>query len=192
MNNLPTTTEQHSLISQNIYITGTDRNSGKSIIMLAIMEMLTGYAGKVGFFRPIIHSGDHQDDLIQFITHRYQPDIPYEAMYGCKSSHAHELVANQHYDDLLKIILGKYRALKSQCDLILCIGSDYRNGDSIFEFDFNAEVANNLDCQIMPVMHGADQDNIQILNNLAVNNQKITGGNKWSKSNIVDTQKRPI
>ena len=135
--------------------------------MLAIMEMLTGYAGKVGFFRPIIHSGDHQDDLIQFITHRYQPDIPYEAMYGCKSSHAHELVANQHYDDLLKIILGKYRALKSQCDLILCIGSDYRNGDSIFEFDFNAEVANNLDCQIMPVMHGADQDNIQILNNLA-------------------------
>ena len=131
------------------------------------MEMLTGYAGKIGFFRPIIHSGDHQDDLIQFITYRYQPDIPYEAMYGCKSDQARELVANEQTDDLHKIILGKYRALKSRCDFVLCIGSDYHQGDSIFEFDFNAEVANNLDCQMMPVMHGADQDNIQILNNLA-------------------------
>lgn len=167
MNNFPTETEKKSLLSQNIYITGTDRNSGKSIIMLAMMEMLTGYAGKIGFFRPIIHAGDQKDDLIEFITYRYQPEFPYEAMYGCQSDQARELVANEQYDELHKIILGKYRALKSQCDFVLCIGSDYRHGDSIFEFDFNAEVANNLSCQMMPVMHGADQDNIQILNNLA-------------------------
>ncbi|MGY6277219.1 phosphate acetyltransferase [Methylomonas sp. MgM2] len=167
MNNSLTETEQQSLLSQNIYITGTDRNSGKSIIMLAMMEMLTGYAGKIGFFRPIIHSGDNKDDLIEFISYRYPPDIGYEAMYGCKSDYARELVANDQYDELHKIILGKYRELKSQCDFVLCIGSDYRHGDSIFEFNFNVEVANNLDCQMMPVMHGADQDNIQILNNLA-------------------------
>lgn len=167
MNTFPTESQKQSMLSQNIYITGADRNSGKSIIMLAMMEMLTGYAGKIGFFRPIIHSGDNKDDLIQFITHRYQPDIPYDAMYGCKSDQARELVAAEQSDELHKIILGKYRALKAQCDFVLCIGSDYRHGDSIFEFDFNAEVANNLDCQMMPVMHGADQDNIQILNNLA-------------------------
>ncbi|MGR8929248.1 MAG: phosphate acetyltransferase [Gammaproteobacteria bacterium] len=167
MNTAPVETPNQSLLSQSIYITGTDHNSGKSIIVLAIMEMLTGYAGKIGFFRPIIHGGDKKDDLIQFIIHRYQPDIPYDAMFGCESDHARKLVANDRFDELHTIILGKYRALKAKCDYVLCVGSDYHHGDSIFEFDFNAEVANNLDCQMIPVIHGADQDNIQLLNNLS-------------------------
>ncbi|MCQ8104869.1 phosphate acetyltransferase [Methylomonas sp. SURF-2] len=159
--------EQQSLISQNIYITGTDRNSGKSIIMLAIMEMLTGHAGKVGFFRPIIQSGDKLDELIQFIQFRYQLDLPYEAMYGCKSQEASELLATEQYDELHKIILAKYRALKASREHVLCIGSDYRHGDSMFEFDFNAQVANNLDCLMLPVIPGGGLDNLQLLNNLA-------------------------
>ena len=166
-NNSTIETEQQSLISQNIYITGADRNSGKSIIMLAVMEMLTGYAGQIGFFRPIVQSGDKKDELIQFIIHRYQPDLAYEDMYGCKSDQARELLANEQYDELQKIILAKFRNLKAQCDHVLCIGSDYRHGDSMFEFDFNAHVANNLDCLMLPVMQGAETDNLQILNNLA-------------------------
>lgn len=34
---------------QNIYVTGAEQGSGKSIIMLAMMDMLSGYAGKIGF-----------------------------------------------------------------------------------------------------------------------------------------------
>ncbi|WAR45831.1 phosphate acetyltransferase [Methylomonas rapida] len=167
MTNSSTEKKQQSFQSRNLYITGADRNSGKSIIMLAMMEMLTGYAGKIGFFRPIIQAGDKKDELIQFITYRYQPDIPYEAMYGCKSDHARALVADEQYDELHKIILGKYRALKAKCDFVLCMGSDYSHRDAVFEFDFNAQVANNLDCQMMPVIPGSRQDNIQILNSLA-------------------------
>lgn len=159
--------EEQSLIAKDIYITGTNRNSGKSIIMLAIMELLMGHAGKIGFFRPIIQSGDKKDELIQFILYRYQLDLPYEALYGCQSQQARELLANEQYDELHKIILGKYRALKSQCDFVLCIGSDYRHGESMFEFDFNAQVANNLDCVMFPVMPAGDMDNLQTLNNLA-------------------------
>ncbi|MCK9607632.1 MAG: phosphate acetyltransferase [Methylomonas sp.] len=167
MNTSAATIESQSLISQNIYITGTDRNSGKSIIMLAVMEMLTGHVGKVGFFRPIIQSGGKKDELIQFILYRYQLDLPYEAMYGCKSHEARELLANEQYDELHKIILAKYRTLKAQCEHVLCIGSDYRHGDSMFEFDFNAQVANNLDCLMLPVMPGSELDHLQILNNLS-------------------------
>ncbi len=167
MNNSHSSTEHSQLLSQNIYITGADRNSGKSIIMLAVMEMLSGYAGKIGFFRPIIEAGDKKDALIEFITYRYSVDWPYETMYGCRSDQAKELLANDQYDELHKIILSKFRALKAQCEHVLCVGSDYRHGDSMFEFDFNAHVANNLDCLMMPVMHGIDQDNLQILNNLA-------------------------
>jgi phosphate acetyltransferase len=37
----------------------------------------------------------------------------------------------------------------------------------MFEFDFNAQVANNLDCVMLPVMPAGEMDNLQILNNLA-------------------------
>lgn len=164
---MTTQSNSSSQFSQNIYITGTDEGSGKSVIMLAIMEMLSGYAGNIGFFRPIIHSGAEKDPLIQLITHRYQLDRPYQSMYGCESDEAHELLAEEQYDELLKIILAKYRALKAQCDQVLCVGSDFSRGDSIFEFEFNADVANNLGCLMMPIMQGAGYDIPEILNNLA-------------------------
>jgi phosphate acetyltransferase len=156
-----------ALISRNVYITGTDRGSGKSVIMLAMMEMLTGYAAKIGFFRPIIRSGEIKDDLIEFITYRYQIDLPYEAMYGCDSEQAAALIAADQYDEVLKIILAKYRNLTEQCDQVLCVGSDFQPGNSVFQFDFNADVANNLDCLLMPVVLGGGRDNAQVLSNLA-------------------------
>lgn len=155
------------MISRNIYITGTGRSSGKSIIMLAMMEMLVGHSGKVGFFRPIIASGEKKDDLIEFIRYRYQVDLPYDAMYGCDSDQAAALLAAEEYDELLKIILAKYRSLTAQCEQVLCVGTDYHPGESIFQFDFNADVANNLDCLLMPVMQGGGRDNGQIVGILA-------------------------
>ncbi|WP_031433099.1 phosphate acetyltransferase [Methylomarinum vadi] len=150
-------------ITQNIYITGAEQGSGKSVIMLAMMEMFSGHAEKVGFFRPIIHSGPEKDELIQLITHRYQLDWPYEAMYGCTDEEAYRLLANDRYEELLKAILIKYQSLKSQCDHVLCVGSDYKTGDPLFEFDFNADVANNLGCLIMPIIQGGDRDNTELI-----------------------------
>ncbi|WP_415880381.1 phosphate acetyltransferase [Methylomonas sp. TEB] len=155
------------LISQDIYIAGVDEGNGKSLIMLAIIEMLSGYADNIGFFRPIIQSDTDKDDLIQFISHRYQLSTPYDAMYGCTSAEARQLLANEQYDELLKTILAKYRALKARCDHVLCVGSDYRHGNAISEFDFNADVANNLGCLMMPVMQGENRSDEQILNGLA-------------------------
>ncbi|MBS3964536.1 MAG: phosphate acetyltransferase [Methylomonas sp.] len=153
--------------SQNIYIVAAGPGSGKSVIMLAMMEMLSGHVGEVGFFRPIVDSAEVIDPLIEFVAKRYQPGVAYDAMYGCTSAQAHALLADDHYDELLKTILGKYRALARQYPVVLCVGSDYRPGETLHEFDFNAVVANNLDCLLMPVMQGMNLDSTQILNNLA-------------------------
>ncbi|MBE0471350.1 MAG: phosphate acetyltransferase [Methyloprofundus sp.] len=155
---------------QNIYVTGAEQGSGKSIIMLAMMDMLAGYAGKIGFFRPIIHEQEDQDELIQLVRHRYQIDLPYEAMFGCHIEEAQTLVETDNYHELLKRILTKYRALTEKCDHVLCVGPDYVGDNSIFDFDFNAEVANNLGCLIMPVVQGQGRNNLQIVD--AVNRLK--------------------
>lgn len=155
---------------QNIYVTGAEQGSGKSIIMLAMMDMLAGYAGKIGFFRPIIYAQEDKDELIQLVRHRYQIDLPYSSMYGCSMEEAQDLIEKDNYQELLKRILSKYRTLTKQCDHVLCLGSDYVGDNSIFEFDFNAEVANNLGCLIMPVVQGQGRNNIQIVD--AVNRLK--------------------
>ncbi len=67
-------------MAQNIYITGAESSSGKSIIVLAMMEFLSGHDGKVGFFRPIIHLGEQKNPLIQLIAERYQLDFTYDEM----------------------------------------------------------------------------------------------------------------
>ncbi|NOQ14162.1 MAG: AAA family ATPase, partial [Methyloprofundus sp.] len=136
---------------QNIYVTGAEQGSGKSIIMLAMMDMLSGYAGEIGFFRPIIHTNGEKDELIQLVRRKYQIDLSYESMYGCQLEEAQALIEKNKYNELLKRILIKYRALTEQCETVLCVGPDYSGDDSVFEFDFNAEVANNLGCLIMPV-----------------------------------------
>lgn len=159
--------QSEPLIAQDIYIAGVDEGNGKSLIMLAMIEMLSGYADKIGFFRPIIQGSPDKDDLIQFISQRYQLAMPLDSLYGCTSDEARQLLATEQYDELLKTILAKYRALKNQCDHVLCVGSDYRHGNAIFEFDFNADVANNLACLMMPVMQGENRSNEQILNGLA-------------------------
>ncbi len=151
-------------MTQNIYISGAELSSGKSVIVLAMMEFLSGHHSKVGFFRPVIRSGEQHDPLIQLIAERYQLDLTYEEMYGCSSDEARELVTANRGDELLKRILAKYRSLQAKCNLVLCAGTDYRDGHATLEFDFNSDVANNLGCSILPVVRGIDRSNSEIIN----------------------------
>ena len=55
-------------------------------------------------------------------------------------------------------IIKKYKALESQCDFILCIGSDLAAETAALEFDFNADVAKNLGCPVLIMTSAADRD----------------------------------
>lgn len=151
-------------MGQNIYIAGAEPNSGKSVIVLAMMEFLSGHGGSVGFFRPVIRSGRQQDPLIQLIAERYQLNLAYEEMYGCSSDEAYELVTANRENELLKRILAKFRSLQAKYERVLCAGTDYRDEHAALEFDFNSDVANNLSCSILPVVHGNNRSNREIIN----------------------------
>ena len=159
------------IMKNNIYVTGAEQGSGKSVVMLAMMDMLSGMVDKIGFFRPIIRTDEEHDELIQVIRHRYHIDFPYEIMYGCQVEEAVQLIEENKYNELLNRILVKYRILSAQCEQVLCLGSDYRGDESVFEFDFNAEVANNLGCLIMPVVQGVGRNSLQVVE--AVNRLKF-------------------
>lgn len=150
-------------MTQNLYVAGAERGSGKSVIVLALMEALSGQTGKVGFFRPVIRSTGRRDELIHLISERYRLDLPYPDMYGCSGEEARALLMEDRYDEVLKRVLAKYRQLQSRCDHVLCAGTDYTGGHAALEFDFNADVANNLGCLIIPVVRGNGRQTREIV-----------------------------
>ena len=139
---------------QSVYIAGAGSGSGKSVVVLGVMEMLSAVSRKVGFFRPIVSQGVEQDHLTSLIRTRYDLPYPAEMLYGCTSETASQLVAGGHYDELLKLILHKFKVLEEKCDIVVCAGSDFDGLVPSLEFDFNADLANNLGCSIVVVVKG--------------------------------------
>jgi len=139
---------------QSIYIAGAASGSGKSVVVLGFMEMLLSTDRRVGFFRPVIPTDIERNSLTELIRSRYDLPFPPEMLYGCTGETARQFVANGRYDDLLKLILAKFKALEEKCDLVVCAGTDYDGVVPSLEFDFNADVANNLGCVIVPVVKG--------------------------------------
>ena len=140
-------------MSKNLYIATMEARGGKSVIALGIMEMLSRRLRNIGFFRPIIPDVEF-DNNIQLIRKRYNLKLPYADMYAFRHEDAQDLIAEGKYDSVLKTILGKYKELEHRCDFVLCEGTDYTGVSSAFEFDFNADIANNMGSPILAIING--------------------------------------
>ena len=100
-------------MSNKLYIASMEARSGKSVVALGVMELLSRRLNNIGFFRPVIPNVE-KDNNIHLISSRYLLKQPYEAMYAFNHDQAQEMVADGKYDTLLKSILGKFKALESQ------------------------------------------------------------------------------
>jgi phosphate acetyltransferase len=47
------------------------------------------------------------------------------------------------------LLLRKYKYLEENYDFVLCEGTDFEGSTSAFEFDINADIANNLGCPVV-------------------------------------------
>lgn len=141
---------------QNLYITATEERSGKSVIVLGVMQMLMKEIHKVAFFRPIISDTDlgDEDPDISLVLEHFGLEISYEESYGCTLSKAYELINSGKEDQLHDLILKKYKALEANHDFILCEGTDFRGADTSFEAEINGDIAANLGAPVLLVLSG--------------------------------------
>jgi phosphate acetyltransferase len=155
-------------MSKNLYIAATEPMSGKSLVALGLMEMLSRKRARLGFFRPVIAHADRPDNDIQLIAGRYglQPGV--SAVHAFTHDEAQRQLAAGLHDEVLKAILDRYKALEAECDFVLCEGTDYTGVSSAFEFDFNATVAKNLGAPILPVISGRERTADEIHNAIQV------------------------
>ena len=146
-------------MSKNLYITSTEERSGKSAIVLGVMQMLLKELHRVAFFRPIISDADsgQEDQDITLVLEHFNLNIDYEDTFGCTLREAQELVNNGRQTQLHDTILNKYKKLEAEFDFILCEGTDYRSKDIAFESGINGDIAANLGAPVLLVMSGRNK-----------------------------------
>ena len=137
-----------------LYITGTEARSGKSAIVLAVMELLHRKISRIGFFRPIISGLQERDNNIHLMATHFDLETPYEKMYGYTAKEASDLAAEGNPMAVIEGIIKKYNELKEDCDFIVCDGTNYAASTAAFEFDINAEISKNLSCPVLLVASG--------------------------------------
>ncbi len=145
-------------MSKSLYIMSLERQSGKTLAALALMEHLAGRVGNPGFFRPVIFTDKGPDRFIALAMSLYGLNFSPEEMYGVTGAEAMPLLAAGDYDGLYTRILEKYKALEERSDFVLCVGTDYSGASMALEFDFNVECARNLGSSLIPVLNGRGKD----------------------------------
>lgn len=158
-------------MATSLYIAAIAPGSGKSVVALGLMELLSRRIRRVGYFRPIVHSIKEPDNNIRLIKSRYSLDLAYEEMFAYTHDEARNLVADGQEKKLLKNILTKYKQLQRKCQFVLCEGTDFTGVGSAFEFEFNAEVANNLGAPILALVNGRSKSVDEIVDTVQVANE---------------------
>lgn len=139
---------------RNLYITGIEPGSGKSIVALGLMETLAGRAQRAGFFRPIV-AADKPDPQIELIRRRYRLETTYEEMRALSAGEANALIAAGRHGELEQRVFDAYKALEVDFEVIVCEGTDFTGVAPALDFDLNAILANQLGCPVLVVIRGA-------------------------------------
>ena len=159
-------------MAKSLYITTTKGKSGKSSIVLGIMQLLLRDLHKVGFFRPVIDVADDatKDPDIDLVLSHFHLGLKYEDTYAFTMSEAKELIKSGKQDELLEQILIKFKQLEEKCDFVLCEGTDFIPGNEAFTFEINTEIAAYLNSPTLIVTnaHKTPPDEVVALTELAI------------------------
>nr|WP_321257988.1 phosphate acetyltransferase [uncultured Pseudodesulfovibrio sp.] len=153
-------------MSKSLYVSATEERSGKSAVVLGVMQMLLRELHNVAIFRPIINDpgeGNKDHDIALMIDH-FKMSIPYRDTYAYTLKQARELINSGQHALVLENILNKYKSLEEEYDFVLCEGTDFKGKDPAFEFDLNADIAANIGSPMLVITSGRDKTPDEVVN----------------------------
>lgn len=133
-------------MSKSIYIATSEPSSGKSIVTLGIMSVLTGKTAKVAYFRPIIEDFEEGviDNHIETVISHFELDIPFEQAYAITKSNLIKKKNKGKLGEVLDLIIEKYKHLEEHFDFVLVEGTSFTGEGTPIELDMNVLIAKNL------------------------------------------------
>ncbi len=146
-------------MAKSLYIVAPQPHSGKSAVVLGVMQLLLRHVRKVGFFRPIINPvrPDGEDPDIDLVLSHFYLGMRSKANWALTMDEVKQLLNQGRRSQVMEIILNRYKQIESQHQFVLCEGTDFSPGSEVFEFDLNAMIAANLGCPALVVVNGAGE-----------------------------------
>ncbi|WP_042428316.1 phosphate acetyltransferase [Streptacidiphilus anmyonensis] len=139
-------------MARSVYVTGIGRGDGRQAVELGVMELLTRHVDRVGLFRPLVHaSADH---VVELLRGRYRVDLPPEAVYGLSYDEAAAIQAERGQDELVGLLVDRFRAVERACEAVLVLGTDFTSTNIPDELALNARLANEFGAGVLPVIGG--------------------------------------
>ncbi|GLH97207.1 phosphate acetyltransferase [Phytohabitans aurantiacus] len=152
-------------MARSVYVAGLGPGGGKSTIALGLAELLSRQVAGIGAFRPLAPAGG-MDPILVLLRERYQIDAPTDDMYGVTHAEATALIADGKREELISLIVGRYRDLERRHPAMVVVGSDIGdNGDT--DVAFNARLATEFGSVVVAVVDGFGQDSAAIAAELA-------------------------
>jgi len=123
--------------------------SGKSLVALGLVELLSRRVSRVGFFRPIVHSLPDND--LELIRSRY--DLPDERIGYAYTDEERRAAGNATRAGMERIV-ERFKQIESTSDFVVVEGTDFKGAASPIELEVNARIAEHLGAPIVAVVDG--------------------------------------
>ncbi len=144
-------------MAKNIYLASTSPNSGKSIICLGLINAFKGMVTNVGYFKPIgqkYRRNESIDKISILIKNTFDISDKLKHINPVSMEELHHCIANNNKEAFFQKVQKSHRIVEKGKDIVMIDGTDYVGMKSAFEFDINADIANNLNAGIILVEDG--------------------------------------
>ena len=141
-----------------LYLTSAEGRSGKSAVALGVLDAFLVDAPRVGVFRPLIRAGETRDRVLELLLTRATAEASYADCIGATYDEAHD-----DPDAAIARIVSAFHELKSRCDAVVVVGSDYTDVAVPTELAFNARIAANLGTPVLLIVSGRAHEGVETL-----------------------------
>lgn len=128
-----------------VYLTTTEPYSGKSMIALGLVNLLSSKTEKIAYFKPVITgTGVDLDQRLTMIRSHFNLTESYQEMFAFTRSQAMQHLNNRNEAFFIDTIIERFKMLQEKNDFVVVEGTDFISGNSNIEFDGNIAIAKNL------------------------------------------------
>ena len=151
-----------------IYITNTERGTGRSLVALGIFKLLLTKVSRVGYFRPIINDQPQgkRDNHIETMLKYFNIDMEYKEAYGFTMSQVVKYMNRDQEARLIEKIIEQYKAIEEKFDFVVVEGADFADKGVAIEFELDIEIAKNLSLPTVMVSSAKGKDLKEAVSNI--------------------------
>jgi phosphate acetyltransferase len=151
-----------------VYLTAMGPASGKSIVALGLVELLSRRVSRVGFYRPIVQALPDND--LELIRAYYR--LPDERI-GHAFTAAERTNAGRATRAGMERIVERFKQIESASDFVVVEGTDFTGASSPIELEVNRRISEHLGAPIVAVVDGHRCTASQIAERIAVGRDSL-------------------